>query len=225
MSVTPLAARKNSDPPERAALREPIAVAAAARKKVSATEAAIERAEGLVQTNRVRLEAATKAVATAQAEDAKQLAAAIAVGGSSPARATRQARAAEIEAGDDVENARRALATLRVDLEDIEREAARADKAVDSALAERLKPTALLLIEKARDHHARFVATSEALSAITRLFTAWDGGEITKQANRVAAFTDEDARMAAGVRQQWQAAIEALKVDADAELPNDTPPP
>jgi hypothetical protein len=98
-----------------------------------------------------------------------QLATAISSGGASSARAARQARAAETEAGDDVETARNALAQLTTDLAEVETDMQVASKAVDRVLAETLRPVALRLLEEVRGRRARFLTAQAALCTLGRL--------------------------------------------------------
>jgi hypothetical protein len=210
MNVTALA-RKNLDP-ERAALREKIADAAAARKKVTATEAAVERAGNLVSGARRKFEVASKAVAAARDEDAQQLAAAITSGETVSPQAARRAREAEIEAGDDIAMARAAYAQLEADLKDAEREVEGAGKAVNVAVAAVLKPVAERMIEQADRARSQYITKMYALSAMV---DAGVGGKCL-----LFEITDaEHRRLSASVGQTWRAAIEALKTDSDSPLP------
>jgi hypothetical protein len=215
-----VAALKKID--ERAALRSAIADCASEKSAVDRQREAIGRAERLVAENQAKLARAAKAVADAQSEDAKRLASVLAAGGTSlTARAARQARTDEAEAADDVAAARSALASLREDLVEAERDVAVASRAVDAAAAAVLEPTVHRLIEQARAHHARYLQVQAALAEVSGtagLWTSWD--EIRKQADHVSAYNVEaDARVGNVSRAEWRAAIAALRLDADAELP------
>jgi hypothetical protein len=212
MSVTALA-RKNPDP-ERVALREAIAVAAKARQAVSATEAAIERAKGLVQTNKAKFEAATAAIVTARDEDARQLAVAISAGGASAARAVKKARVDADEAADDLETAKIAVATLKVDLEDVQVEATRAGKAVAAAAAAVLAPIATRMTEEAGAYRARYLARMYAINALV------ESGLGKFEHLRFDISDAEDRQLRASVKQLWETALKALRENADAELPD-----
>lgn len=221
-TVTAISRKDKDSGDERAVLRDAVAAAAEARDAVTRAENVIERAERLVAENQTKLANATKAVADAQSEDARRLASVLAAGGTSPtARATRQARTDEAEAADDVAAARSALASLREDhLVDAERVAV-ASRAVDAAVAAALKPTALVLLKEARACHLQFLRMCEALSVMSRSFNPWnDGGDLVKQIGRAGSPSEDDVRASVATRHEWQAAIEAMKTNADAKLPD-----
>jgi hypothetical protein len=213
MSVTPLATRKGpADLPGRQSLREAIARAAEAKSQVAAIKDALERAERLAWAGRAKLEAATKAVSAAKAEDAEQLAAALVSGGSVPAAATRRAREEQAEAADALEAARSAVARLEADLKDAERAAERAAKDVSVAIAAALAPVARQLAEEARRFRAEYLKRQHAIDAMamnSNAFTHLD----------FSVGEEEHRQLCAAVRQPWLDAIEALKQDADAPLP------
>jgi chromosome segregation ATPase len=215
MSVTAPAPKKSD---ERAALRSAVADLAKAKAAVIEHRAAIERAEEMVAMSKARHAAATAAVATAREQDAKALAAAISTGGSSSARAARQARAAETEAGDDVEMARNALAQLTTDLAEVETDMQVASKAVDRVLAETLRPVALRLLEEVRGHRARFLMAQAALCTLGRLWNSWD--DLVKEIGRTAGSSDADAQMSIASEREWEAALKAMRENADAALPD-----
>jgi hypothetical protein len=150
------------------------------------------------------------------------LATTISTGGSSSARAIKQARVGEVETADDLETAKIALATLKVDLEDLEAAAARADKAVDAALAETLKPVALRLLDEVHTHHVRFLTTQAALSALGRSWNSWD--ELVKQIDRAGSASEADVRVSVASRKEWEFAI--CKRSGDLlDMSGTSPPP
>jgi hypothetical protein len=200
MTVTPLA-RKAEHTDERAALRQAVLAAAHAKAAVAAHCAAIERARELV------------------AEAQTKLAAARAGGGSpSSAGVIRAARTAERDCEDDIEAAKSALLLLETGLADLESDAAVAGKAVEKVLAVTMEPVVCRLIEEARVQHAQFVMTQAALSALGSLWDSWD--PVSKQINRVGVFNDADARLSVASRQKWEAALNAMRENADAPLPD-----
>jgi hypothetical protein len=220
MSVAAVALKK---PDERAALRSAVADAQEARAAVVKAQNAIERAEQLVAENQTKLASATKAVADAQSEDATRLASVLAAGGTSlTARAARQARTDEAEAVDDVEAARSALASLREALVETERDAAAAGRAVDDALRGLMEPIVRALIAEARAHRDSFLRAQVAMTVVAGLRDAWD--PLRKEASFVGLASDADGRVMDASRQKWEAALKALRKNADAPLPNDTPP-
>jgi hypothetical protein len=205
---------------ERGALRHAVSAAAKARAAVAAHHAAIERAQEHVAEAVGNVAAASAAVNTARQDHAKQIASVITGGGSPTATGLiRAARAHERDAEDELAALKEALGSLQADLADLETDVSVAGRAVDAALAEMLKPVATRLLEEARAHHLRFLTTREALNVVGRSFNPWDGGELTKQIDRVGTFSEADVRVSIATRQQWLDAIEALKMDAGAPLP------
>jgi hypothetical protein len=217
MSIAALVKKdERADP--RAEVRRAIADAQRARAAVDRQHDAIERAANLAMVNRGKLTAATKAVATARAEDIRQLAQSIAGGGTTSPRQAPAAEAAAREAQADVEAARAAHEQLEGELKDVELAAARAGKAVDAALAAMLEPLARRMLEAACSHRLRFLTAQAALSVLGRLWDPWT--EISKTIDRTAGSSDADTRVSIATRQQWVTAVEALKMDADAKLPS-----
>jgi hypothetical protein len=217
MSVTALASKKAD---ERAALRHAVVAAAKAQAAVVAHCDAIEKARELVAEAEGKLRVAAKAVEAARQDSAQQIAAALVGGGGSPANkpGVRAARVAEQFCEDDVEAAKGAVATLAADLADLESDATRAAGVIDTALAEALRPLASRLLEDVRGHRLRFLRSQAALRMLGRLWNSWD--DIVKEIDRTSSINDADMRLAIVVEQEWQAALAALKVDADAPLPN-----
>jgi hypothetical protein len=216
MSVTAL---KKID--ERAELRRAVTDAQEARAAVDRQRVSIERGTELVAEAVANLAAASAAVNTARETHAQHIASAI-TGGGSPTTTglIPAARAHERDAEDELEALKSALSSLQAGLADMESDAAVAGRAVDAALAQALMPVARDLLVRTRDHYLKFMATDEALHAVTAVFNHWDGGtEIAQQANRAGSLTDADARTLGATKQQWKAALEALKRDADAPLP------
>jgi hypothetical protein len=210
MSVTALASKKD-DP--RVELRRAVADAQEAWAAVDKQRAAIERAQQLVYAAKRKAESASKAVAAARDQDVQQLAAAIASGETVSPQATVRAHAMEIEATDAVMMARAAYERLEIDLKDVEREAERAAKDVNAAVAAVLAPAAKRMTEEASVLRAQYLARVHAIDAMC---VSLDGFKRL----RFDVSEEEHRQLCASVRQSWLDVIEALKINADAaELP------
>jgi hypothetical protein len=159
-----------------------------------------------------KLEAASKAIAAARVEDVQQLAAAITSGGTASPQATRRARAAEAEAEDTIAMARAAYEQLESDLRDVEREAERMDKAVNVAVAEVLRPTALRMTEEAKHFRAEYLRRQHAIDAMAMSLDGFKHLDFSVS-------EAEHRALCSSVRQSWMDKIAALKTDADASLP------
>ena len=218
MTVSPL--RKSPmGLPGRQPLCEAILAAAKAREEMTAIKAAVERAEGLVAVCRRKVEAARETIATAKAQDVEDLASALVRGaGTTPLQTIRRAREEEVEATNSLAAARAALTRLvERDLKDAEHEVERADKAVRAAIAAVLKPTAQKMIEEAKHFRAEYLTRMFAVGVMV------DGG-LGVERVRFDISPDEYRQYCAAVGRTWETAIKALREDADAPLPNDTPP-
>jgi hypothetical protein len=203
----------------RADLRQKIAAAAVAEAKAECHRQAIERARTLVRSGEAKLEEATAAVASARDHDAKELAQAITAGGSSPARATRQARAKVDEAPDDLETSQSALASLREGLGELADEAERSQKVVVAAIVELLVPVARALLAEARDHKVQFQRRLYALDVLSSLLPL--PTDIKGEKERLPILvTPEAMELSRTVQRDWKAALETLKTNADAPLPD-----
>jgi hypothetical protein len=212
MTVTAITTRKNPELPERGALRAAIARVAEVRQEASAIEGAIEVATHLVMECRSKLEVASKAVTAAKAEDAERLAAALVSGVSAPPQVTRRAREAEIAATDALEAARSAVGRLEADLKHVDHEVERSIQDVDVAIGAVLAPTAKVMVEQAKGFRAEFLQRQYAMNALHGLdgFTSL----------HFAISESEHRELCASVQRSWQAAIAALKTNADAPLPS-----
>jgi hypothetical protein len=175
----------------------------------------LPRGAALVGTSEAKLEAAAAAVEDARQQDAKHLAAA--GGGSSSARATRQARLAEAEATDDLEAARTAFASLKEGLRDVMAEAERSQRAVDAAVAAAVAPEARRLLDQAWQFRREFLKCAYSVDAV-RSFLAND---ILEELARLWIFiSPANTELSLSIQRDWQAALEALKADPDAALPD-----
>jgi hypothetical protein len=216
MSVVALA--KKDDP--RASLRSAITDAQKARTAVDRQHAAIERGRLLVREAQARVTAAGIAVGEARQERAQRAVDALATGGAPTSTSlVRIAQDHERDAGDDLSAAKEALVRLESDLVLMTANEAVARKTVECELATVLEPTLRALIEAARAHRAKFLATQAAANELARLWNPWD--EISKETDRLSSFNIEaNARVSDASAAKWRAAIEALRTDPDASLPD-----
>jgi hypothetical protein len=197
----------------RQSLREAIAAAGEAREQVSAIKDAIERAQRFAWAGRDKLEAATKRVTAAKAEDAEALASALVGGGSTPPQAaTQRAREELLAAGDALEAARSAVTRLEADLKDAEDAAKRAAGGVRAIVAAILAPLAEKMRNEAQHLRAEYLKRQHAIDAMAERLDGFTHLDFSVR--------DEEYRaLCASVRQPWLDAIETLKRDADAPLP------
>ena len=216
-TMTALARKNNPDLP-RKSLREAQAVAATARQKVAAIQNAVERAKRLVMDGRRKLEALEKAIAAATAADADQIVEQLVTRGSAtPQAAAQRAREEHTAATAALEQVRGAIPRLERDLEDAEHAAERADKDVNAAVAVIMEPVALRLLEEVHSLTVRRLTTQAALVTLGRLWNSWD--DIVKRIGRTASINDDYSGVAVATEREWRAALDALRENADAPLP------
>ena len=216
-TMTALARKNNPDLP-RESLREAQAVAATARQKVAAIQNAVERAKRLVMDGRRKLEALEKAIAAATAADADQIVEQLVTRGSAtPQAAAQRAREEHTAATAALEQVRGAIPRLERDLEDAEHAAERADKDVNAAVAVIMEPVALRLLEEVHSLTVRRLTTQAALVTLGRLWNSWD--DIVKRIGRTASINDDYSGVAVATEREWRAALDALRENADAPLP------
>jgi hypothetical protein len=211
MSVTQLAPKKID---ERAELRRAIAAVAEARAEVAAIRDAVERAEYLAMAGRAKLDVARKAIVTAKARDAEELAAALVRGaGSTPVQMVQRARAEETAAVDALEASRAAITKLEANLKRVEYEVERADKGVRDAVAAIMAPFAEKMRAEARDLRSKYLMRMYVIGAMVE--SRLDGVAPVLFDIR----EEEHRQFCAAVLRPWVDAIEALMRDADAPLP------
>jgi hypothetical protein len=218
MATAAVALRKDERPDERAELRRAIAAAKKARAAVDKQHDAIERAKELVAEAVGTLAAASAAVNTARQDHAQHIASVITGGGSPTSTGLiRAACAHERDAQDDLAASKAALSSLQADLADLESDAAVASRAVGRALATTLEPLCRRLVAETRAQYARFLETQAALSAVSALFDPWS--PVATEAGLAGLFSDALASQSSAVREQWKAALSALRSDPGHCLP------
>jgi hypothetical protein len=213
MSTVTALAHKSDPIGGRQSLKEQIARAASAREERDAIKEAIERAHGLSMASRRKLEAATRAINDAKREDAEQLADSLIHGASTaPVQTINRAREEMVAAGDALEASRAAVARLESDLRDAEAAAMRADKAVGIAVAAVVAPIAEQMREEARAVRGRYL---ELMFALGAMVDAGVGGKYLQ-----FEITDAEYRqLSTSVGRTWKTALDALRENADAPLP------
>jgi len=140
--------RVNEDP-LRVALVAALAAKAEADEAVKRQRSGIDRARSLVRAAESAVEEAEKGVTTAREAHAAAIADASANDTAPPASGMRMARLAKVEAEDEVEAAKAALAQLKADLPAVEANARAAAVAIDAAISLILAPYARQLLAKA----------------------------------------------------------------------------
>jgi chromosome segregation ATPase len=215
MNVT--AIRKNGDPrdPTRDGLRQAIAELQKARDVAAERDSAWDRARRHIRDIDGKLAAA----ATAVEEAREAMADAVAAGEAMPSpTAIRAARAAEADLQDQRQALEASIVRLRegwqAGLSGVER----AERQVNSAICGVLEESGHALIKRVREAHVRLVALKGALSVIAGRFEPWS--ELSKAAERAGNFSDEIGAEARVTQRAWEGAIEALKTDASAPLPD-----
>jgi hypothetical protein len=209
---------RNGDP-----LREALAVAIKNAEKADSEyelhREAVQRAGRLVKEHKAKVEAAAIAIEEARESDVQDLAEAISSGGSSTARALRKARIAETEAADDLELAQTAAKALWSD-NTTEREVERAGRAVDAAVASMLAPVAEELLAESRNLRERDWVIEQRLTVIRDALGYKHPlyAEIEKLWIKSPA-SEEVLQRSMAIQRDWRTAIEALKANADAALP------
>jgi hypothetical protein len=219
MATAAVALRKDERPDERAELRRAIAAAQKARAAVDKQHDAIERAKELVAEAVGALAAASTAVSTARQDHAQHIASVITGGGSPTSTGLiRAACAHERDAQDDLAASKDALSSLEADLADLESDVTVAGRTVGKALAEAMRRVTGSLIAEVRERHLSFLRARAALSAVASLFDPWS--EIAKEAGLAGLYGDALGQRANETGAKWQAALKALRENADAELPS-----
>jgi chromosome segregation ATPase len=212
VSVTPL--RKTNGDPPRDVLRQAIAELQKARDAVAERDAALDRARAHLRGIDGKLAEA----ATAAEEARQEMADAIVEGEGLPApTAIRAARAAELDLADQRAAIEASRGRIRDGWQAALSEVERAERKVDIAIRGVLEESGYALIEKVREAHLRFLMLKGALTAVAVRFDTWS--ELSKAAERAGIFSDQIAAEAGVAQRAWERAIEALKADADAPLP------
>ena len=231
--MTAAAFKLKQEPPtdDRAGLRLAIAAFEAAQQAVAEHNQAIARADQLVDQRREALDAARAAVVQAADADAESAARAIRNSAPPPAGKTRQARADEVLAEDDLNAAEAALRTLdkqRQRLADAQG-AARQEvhRRVNSTLAGFLSA----LCDRVEDAQREILVCSHALDVLSvespGVFTddAWPPELISvysgaRALSRDTAPTIEGLLALRPVREKFTEARQRLHSDADTRLPD-----
>jgi hypothetical protein len=213
-----VAVKKSDGDDPRSALREAIAEAKQAQAELDRHHEALDRARALVRQGAARIDAAVAAVAEAQETDAAALVGAIVSGTPSSAVgvAARKARIAEGNCRDEVAAAEAACSQLRVEASNVRAQFERAERAVQSAIASIVEPEARKLFEQARFHRIEYLKKIYAIDAI-RVHVPDD---IIKQVEVLGCYNAPgNLDISVSVRKSWEAALEALKSNADSALP------
>ena len=163
------------------------------------------------------IEEAAVAVNTARETHAAAVAEAIAQGGKPPtATGVKASRSAETDLEDQREAIQSSIDTIRQDKAAAAAELECAERAVQAAIASMLEPEARKLLEEAQIHRTEYLKRVYAIDAIRVLIP----DDIIKQVEILGCYNAPGNRdLSASIQKSWQAALEQLKRDPDAELP------
>jgi hypothetical protein len=224
-------ALKLKEPPtdERAALRLAIEASNAAHEALIEHDQAIARADTLLDQRRERLEAIKQDVEAAMLADSEAVAAAIKTGAPMPTGKTREVRAAELAADDDVRGAQAAIATLDAQRERLLAADRAATAGVHRAVNATLLPLILTISARIQDCHREILISGHVLDVLTAeppgvaLTDAWENISSHMHARLFAKDTApvlEDWPMLRPIRQKFEAARKALHTDPDTRVPD-----
>lgn len=212
--------------PERAELAGAIEHVAAADHNVEAIRAAVERANDMVSAASERLDNARAEVAEAkEAQAARLIASATSGEPLAPDTTLRAARLKEIEAADDLDAARDALALIEARLDDPETDHRRAKDRLERAVEAVFLSEVDRLIEEAREAQRKVAEKRAVLQAIAANVDAFRQLEARKKIQSFFADTAfslthfYDAWKSSPAAKPWLDVRDALLKDADRELP------
>jgi hypothetical protein len=226
------AALKLATPPpsdERSALRLAIQAAEAASDAVAEHDAAIKRAEDLLDARREALEAIKLEVQHAIQIDSEAVAEAIKSGSPMPVGKTREVRSAELSATDDVEGALAALRTLETQRHRLAGASGAARAAVDRAVSATLSGFVSALCDRIADARREELICSHIIDSLTSLPP---GVAITDSHDSISDFmharsfakdaapTLEDLAMLRPWRERFEGFRKSLASNPDAVLPD-----
>jgi len=243
-SVTVITPPRDKDP-RRVALVHAIETARTAQCAEQAHRIAIQRAAGMLADAEATLERARETATTAKEEAASRLADAAAGISDAPDKTLRDALAAETVTRDELGAARAVLANLKAKLSEVEDEARHADNGIAAAVNSVLAPEAARLLDEAEALKSKLLATWSTLFFI---LDSVDGDQRRDDGPKVIAnLRASNERRAAlleirpaierelangivfkhaeaarhPVLDPWRRALEALRHDADAQLPHE----
>ncbi len=212
--------------PERAELAAAIEHVASAASTVEAVRAAVERAREMVNTASDRLADARAKVAEAKAAHTDRLVASASSGETlAPDTTLRAARMNEIEAGDDLDAARDALALVEARLDDPEYDHRHAKERLERAAEAVFVSEVDRLIEEAREAQAKVAEKRAVLQAVAANIDYMQ--QIGPRKKVESFFLDSSftlhgnyhAWKTSAAAKPWLDVRAALLTDADKELP------
>jgi chromosome segregation ATPase len=227
---------KQARDPQRAALAEAVEAAGDAEAALAEQQEAVERGREVVSNAQRSMDAANAAVGAARERDAQHAAKAIRTGAAAAPGAARSARAAAQDAEDALDVARAALAQLESDLTELKAGADRARVAVEVCVNEVLAAEADHLIAELEKAKAELLSRQAALHFIRCRRSIQHGAYRTVVPELAAPLEAVEPRIQSAistgvvfspetlerldVTQRWEAACQALAVNADARLPD-----
>jgi Tfp pilus assembly protein PilX len=229
-----------SKSPERQALAAAIESVAEAERAEEAGREAVTRAVALVREGELTLAAANAAVVSAKERHSTAVAAAIGNGVAVPSGTLKAARAAQADAEDDFSASSDALTQWETKLSDLEASTASAHMAVEVAINALLATAALPMIKAIAEHRTKLMALLSVSYWIARRGSERHGtsahfSTIPELAAPLAAVSasieaalrvgtggwNSDSALAHPVLNRWADAVAALRLSADAPLPNE----
>jgi hypothetical protein len=210
----------------RAELADAMEHVAAADNAVEAVRAAVKRANAMVVAASERLDEARTEVAEAKEAQTACLVASASTGEAlKPDTSLRAARLKEIEAGDDLDAARDALALVEARLDDPETDHRRAKERVERAAEAVFVGEVDRLIDEAREAQAKVAERRAVLQAVAANIDYMQQIGVRKKIEAFfcdSSFTlhgNYDAWKSSAAARPWLDVRAALLTDADKELP------
>ena len=205
----------------RAALASALHAKVKADEAVGRQRAGIDRARGGVRAAEAAAKEAEKAVTKARETHAEAIAAAAANDAAPPASGVRAARQAQVDAEDEVEAAKAALAQLKADLPAWEKAAVDAEVEVQKAISEILEPCARQLVHRARQLEQQMAPIRQALEDLCADSTEPSRKPLANVRAEAAGFLQPVRKITdLHAPNLFRALRERLRADPNAELPD-----
>jgi DNA repair exonuclease SbcCD ATPase subunit len=206
--------------PERTALAAAIAAETEAKRAATSARDAVQRASRMAEQAAAKLDAASADAAKVKDAQASRMAEAATKGTPlTPDQSIRNARAHEVDAQDDFDAARAALASVEAALADAQDAHREAEKRLGVAVGAVMATGALQLLEELAELQARTVEARIVLRSLSRALGESEAARTISEFLGRAFLMPElnhETRPACG---SWAGAFDPLRQSADAPLP------